>query len=260
MFKEEIRAKDHAALVAQQFDPRAEAYVASVTHATGEDLEWLAGYAAERKPARALDLGCGGGHVSFHLAPAGGTVVAYDPSAEMLAAVAREAARRGLINIETEQGMGEALPFADASFDLVASRYSAHHWRDFAQVLREARRVVKRDGVAIFMDTVAPTEALWDTNLQAMELLRDPSHVRNYTEAQWRAALTEAGFKPGAATLRRLRLDFTSWVERMRTPALFIDAIRALQAGMPAEVRDYLEIAADGSFTIDKMTLIAEPV
>ena len=58
-------------------------------------------------------------------------VVAYDLSAEMLDVVAEAAEERGLRNIKTQQGVVESLPFEDASFDLVVSRYSAHHWRDF---------------------------------------------------------------------------------------------------------------------------------
>lgn len=68
------------ALVAAQFGPRAEAYVTSAVHAQGEDLNRIAGWAAARRPARALDLGCGGGHVAFALSPHAGEVIAYDLS------------------------------------------------------------------------------------------------------------------------------------------------------------------------------------
>ena len=76
------------ALVARQFSPRAAAYVQSAVHAQGEDLAELADFARRNTFARALDLGCGGGHVSFAIAPHVGEVVAYDLSDEMLAAVA----------------------------------------------------------------------------------------------------------------------------------------------------------------------------
>jgi len=90
--------------------------------------------------------------------------------------------------------------------------------------------------------------------------LRDPSHVRNYSIADWQAALIRAGFEPGAVTQRRLRLDFATWVARMQTPELHQQAIRSLQGYMSADVTRHFEIAADGSFTLDTMTILAKPV
>jgi hypothetical protein len=50
-------------------------------------------------------------------------------------------------------------------------------------------------------------------------------------------------------------LEFESWIARMRTPEVFVGAIRALQAGAPKEVKDHFAIKEDGSFTIDTMML-----
>ncbi len=253
-----MNMQDHAHLVTAQFGPRAAAYVASQVHATGADLEQLAELAKAGPPnGRALDLGCGGGHASFHVAPHVGQMVAYDMSVDMLNAVSHAAADRGLSNIVTRQGVAEALPFPDGSFDFVVSRFSAHHWNDLEAALGEARRVLKYNGRAVFIDVVAPASPLCDTHLQTIELLRDTSHVRNYSAAAWLQALSDAGFVTGAKTARRLRLDFASWVARMRTPDLHIAAIRALQAQMPREVTDYLELEDDGSFSIDTLTIEA---
>lgn len=254
-----MTGKTQENLVAAQFGPQAAAYVASAVHAEGEDLKQLAALVAGRRDARALDLGCGGGHVSFHLAPEVGQVTAYDLSAEMLAAVSATARQRGLANIVTRQGVVEALPFGAAEFDLVASRFSAHHWQDWAAGLREARRVLKPEGHAVFIDTVSPGTGVRDTYFQAIELLRDPSHVRNRTVAEWQEALSAAGFVPGTVTRRRLRLDFAAWVARMRTPELHVQAIRSLQKRMSLEALDYFATEPDGSFTIDVAMIDASP-
>ncbi len=246
-----MQEKSHEALLGQQFGARAAAYLNSAVHAQGADLAALADLVRGHDDARVLDLGCGGGHVSFAVAPHAGSVTAYDLSTEMLDVVAHAAAERGLHNVRTEKGVVEHLPFANASFDFVFSRFSAHHWRDFDAGLREAARVLKPGGVAGFVDSICPGVPLFDTYLQSIELLRDPSHVRSYSRAEWDAAIARAGLVCTATRVHRLRLIFSVWVERMSTPKLQCDAIRALQNAMSESVTRYFNIGADGSFDLD---------
>ncbi|MDT3379897.1 methyltransferase domain-containing protein [Labrys neptuniae] len=245
-------------LVSSQFGSQAAAYVASPVHARGEDLRLVADEIAATRPERVLDLGCGGGHVSFAAAPVATEVIAYDLSSEMLAAVAEEAAKRGFANIATHQGTVEQLPFADASFDMVLSRYSAHHWGDVPAALREAFRVLKPGGRLVMADAVAPVRTVCDTFLQAFEMLRDPSHVRDYSIREWQAMLAAAGFTVRATTPGHQPLEFSSWIARMRTPPVFVEAIRALQAAMSEEVRQHFAIEADGSFVLDNAVFVAQ--
>ncbi|WP_016683933.1 class I SAM-dependent methyltransferase, partial [Yersinia pestis] len=67
-----------------------------------------------------------------------------------------------LTNIEIQQGLAESLPFADQSFDIVISRYSAHHWHDVGKALREVKRVLRPGGKVIFMDVVSPGHPVLD--------------------------------------------------------------------------------------------------
>jgi ubiquinone/menaquinone biosynthesis C-methylase UbiE len=255
-----MEAKTHENLVVTQFGPRAAAYVNSVTHSQGEDLRDLAAMMRGRRETRVLDLGCGGGHAAFAVASAVSEVVAFDLSREMVDAVAVEARRRGLDNVTTRQGAVEALPFADGEFDVVMTRFSMHHWTDLGVALAQARRVVKADGHAVFIDTVSPGEPALDTFLQAFELLRDPSHVRNYSLAEFRLALAAAGFEIVATTERRMPIAFGPWLERMNTPAVQAEAIRALQRLVAAPARRHFAIAEDGSFELDTAMIEARPV
>ncbi len=247
----------HSIKVEQQFGEVASAYLSSSVHSQGADLEAIADRLRRTPDSSVLDLGCGAGHLSFAAAPHVTSIVAYDLSADMLRTVAHEAQKRAHRNILTRQGMAEALPFQDASFDFVCTRYSAHHWTGIRTALIEARRVLKPGGGLIMIDTCAPENPLFDTHLQAIELLRDESHVRNYSPAEWNSMLSEAGFAVDAQSMWKLPLDFAAWVTRMRTPDLYVQAIRSLLLNAPREVREYFQVEPDGSFVLDTVMIEA---
>jgi ubiquinone/menaquinone biosynthesis C-methylase UbiE len=243
--------RTHSQAVHDQFDAQAQAYLTSTVHAAGPDLLAAQERVQQCLPPTAsiLDVGTGAGHLSFALAPRAARVVALDPSPGMLATVRAAAAARGLTQIETCEGSADALPFADASFDLVCTRYSAHHWLNLPRALAQLRRVVKADGFVLVIDLLGETDALVDTYLQSIELLRDTSHVRDRSVGEWQALLSAAGFHPLEHRAWSTRLEFAPWVQRMRTPEVLVSAIRTLQASAPAEVRRSLNIETDGSFT-----------
>lgn len=244
-------SRAHEIVVDHQFGSRAKAYVESAVHAAGEDLDALEILVRQAAAGRALDIGAGGGHIAYRLARHAQRVTATDLSAEMLAAVAATASANGLGNIDTMAAPAERLPLDDGTFDFVACRYSAHHWRDFHGGLREARRVSRRNAPAVFIDAYAPGMALLDAHLQAVELLRDTSHGRNYSLAEWTAALALAGFMVRSLRTSKLRMDFPVWIARMRTSEVNIRAIRALQMAASSDVREHFAIEPDGSFMLD---------
>ncbi|MEW7001972.1 methyltransferase domain-containing protein [Serratia ureilytica] len=245
-------SNSHKNAVDRQFGEQANAYLSSAVHAQGKDLQRLAQLLEPHAGARLLDLGCGAGHASFTAAAgsAGGGLRSVGADAGGGGA---GGGGKGLNNIQLQQGVAESLPFEDAGFDLVISRYSAHHWHDVGQALREVRRVLKPGGRAIFMDVVSPGHPLLDIYLQTVEVLRDTSHVRNYAPGEWLTLLTEAGLVVREVTSDRLMLEFGSWVARMRTPAHFVTAIRALQQSVSQEVAAHFAIQSDGTFTSDIM-------
>lgn len=242
---------DHKQVVDRQFGEQANAYLSSVVHAQGDEFKLLQEAVSKQTHANVLDLGCGAGHVSFQVAPFVNKVIAYDLSGSMLEVVAKASQEKQLKNIETAQGVAESLPFDDNSFDFVFSRYSAHHWQDLGIALREVKRVLKPSGIAAFIDVVSPEQPLLDTYLQTVEVLRDTSHVRDYSVAEWIRQMGEAGLLVTKHHKQKLRLEFNSWVTRMRTPDVYKSAILSLQQSMAQEVRDYFEIDKQGSFSTD---------
>lgn len=247
----------HQHHVDNQFGEQAQAYLTSQVHASGNDLERLKEKFAAWPTAQLLDIGCGAGHASFATAGLVAHVTAYDLSARMLDVVSDTARERNITNLDTRQGVAEQLPFDDNSMDVVISRYSAHHWQDPGMALREVRRILKPGGHVIFMDILSPGQAVLDIWLQTVEALRDTSHVRDYASGEWLSMFTSAGLAVQGITTDRLRLEFASWIARMRTPAVMAEAIRAYQESAADEVKRYFALEDDGSFCSDTIMIEA---
>ncbi len=103
------------------------------------------------RPPRVLEVGCGGGLVAEALAREGCEIVGLDPSHSSLVA-GRDHARAAGLEAPPRyvRGVGERLPFRDATFDAVLAADSIEHVDEPSTVLRELRRVVKPDGVFCF--------------------------------------------------------------------------------------------------------------
>lgn len=242
---------DQKTSIQNQFGPVAAHYAASSVHADGPDLQAMVAAAALQGHERVLDIGCGTGHTSLSMARQAAEVIGVDLTLAMLAQARRLAKERNIANATFQHGDATTLPFPDASFDLVTSRYSAHHYSYPIRVLSEVRRVLKPGGAVLLVDVMAPDAPASDTFLNAVELLRDPSHVRDHTVAQWQAMFDSAGLPSAVLGNWPLRLEFESWVARMNTPFLAITQIRALLDGAPREVRQDLAVEQEGySFSV----------
>lgn len=236
--------------VQKQFGNVAANYSISSVHAKGEDLPKLVEAAELTGQEHVLDAGCGAGHTALACAPHAAQVTACDFTPAMLEQVEKLAAERGITHLTTLQSDVEALQADDAQFDRVVSRYSAHHWPHPQAALHEFARVLKPGGTFVLSDIVAPDDPTQDTFLQTLELLRDPSHVRDHNIAQWKAMFHAAGFVPEVVFTWDVRLDFEDWVKRMATPTLHVSMLRVLYDGAPDSVREAFKIEPDYTFTI----------
>src|SRR5262249_917073 len=214
-------------------------------HAGGPNLDEIVARAALTGREGVRDGGTGAGHTALALARGAREVVALDLTEEMLAQAAGLARDRGLANVWFKRGRAEVLPFPDASFDLVTSRLCAHHYADAAAATREAARVLRPAGQYLLVDSCSPEDAVQDTYLNAIEVLRDPSHVRNYRLSEWCARFRDAGLAVEVGPRWALRLGFADWVARIGTPAALVTGLRALMDAAPSEVRAAYEIAPE---------------
>jgi SAM-dependent methyltransferase len=193
---------------------RAEAFRVSEPHREGEDLDLVVEWCEPSEGITALDVATGGGHVARRLRKAGCAVVTVDPAPGMKPDVVSRA---------------EDLPFADDSFDVVVCRIAAHHFPDVERAVAEMARVSRR--LLVIDDLLFDGESVEEAHR-----LRDPTHVRSYTEEAWRKLVSVNGFEVEQLELlaeRRLALE--PWLDRVGVPA---DDRR--------RIRDLLGDATDG--------------
>jgi len=173
---------------------RAEAYRQSPAHREGPDLDLIVEWAAGARTA--VDVATGGGHVARRLCEAGVEVTTVDPAAGMEPDVVAPA---------------ERLPFGDSSFDLVVSRLGAHHFGDVGAAMREMARVASK--AVIVVDNTFGGDAL-----EEAERVRDASHVRCYSEDEWKELLTDAGLEVEQVAPFERHPVVDDWLARVDTP------------------------------------------
>ena len=230
----------------------------SAVHAVGADLDRIGALVRGLQGASVLDLGCGGGHVAFAAAAAGASVTAYDLSAEMLAAVTAEAERRGLDRSRPARAPPRrCLP--------------GRRLRRGADPLQRpplARRPRRPGGGAPGAGAGRPVRGLRSSRRRSpcstptsrrWSCCAIPRMCATTGSSEWRAMLETAGLVPGDTRAYRPRMEFASWIARMRTPEVNVAAIRALQGSAPVEIAAHFAIEADGSFLLDSVLIEARP-
>jgi SAM-dependent methyltransferase len=187
---------------------RADAFRESPTHREGPDLDLLVEWCEPGPNVKVLDVATGGGHVARRLREQGCTVVTVDPAPGMKADVVAPA---------------DHLPFADGSFDVVTCRIAAHHFPDIAAAVKEMARVSNR--LLVIEDNVFRGE-----RVEEAERLRDPTHVRCYSEDEWKDVVTDVGFEVEQIEHFDRRQSVDAWLERVETPPDAAARVRELLA------------------------------
>ena len=174
---------------------RADAFRESPTHREGPDLDLLVEWCEPGHDVKVLDVATGGGHVARRLREEGCTVITVDPAPGMKPDVVASA---------------EELPFADGSFDVVTCRIAAHHFQDIRAAVAEMARIAQR--VVVIEDNVFIDDAV-----EEAERPRDPTHVRCYSEDEWKDLLTAAGLEVEQVERFERHPVVDDWLARVET-------------------------------------------
>ena len=210
------------------FSKRSKFYVTSAAHTDPGVLAEVVRMAAPALTDRGLDIGTGTGQTALALAPHVKCMVGLDVTEQMLLEARKLAIRRGIFNVEFRLGDAMALPYPDHSFEVVTCRRAAHHFTDIRRAVAEMHRVLRPGGRLIIDDRSVPDDDEADEAMNHLDVLHDPSHVREYRLSEWEALLSDAGLEVREMSRYRRHQPMSKFTE-------------GLEASVANEMMDYLE-------------------
>jgi ubiquinone/menaquinone biosynthesis C-methylase UbiE len=204
---------DHIKRVTDEFARQSDTFNIWAEKTDDQVAERFAAGLAEAGEGRILDVACGPGVVTAAIAPRAASVVAFDATEQMLEKAKARCAKAGLRNVEFRCGDAEKLPSQDAQFDGLVTRLAVHHFANPQRAFDEMFRVLRPCGVAVIVDIVSSEDA-GESDLQnAIERLRDPSHVRMLPASELDASIGRSGFGQLLHTTWDKQREFEEWMD-----------------------------------------------
>jgi len=229
--------------VRERFGRAAERYVRDQGFASGDDLAAAARMLKPTPEDNLLDVACGGGHTALYFAPLVRSVVASDLTMQMLKKAQEYISEEGGVeNVTFREADAEDLPFPAGAFTLLTCRIAPHHFPDVPRALREFHRVLRRGGRMAVIDTLLPEDSEVAEFYQTMERMRDPTHIRAYSEDEWVGMMQEAGLIVHETMVFTKTHDFQEWAKRAGLTREGIKQLNQYFIDAPPKAHDYFQI------------------
>jgi SAM-dependent methyltransferase len=237
------------------FSRRASRYATSKVHDDKETLSWLVDSASPGKDDIVLDVGTGAGHAALALAPRVKRVEAIDVTEEMLEEGRKLAQKRGIENVDFRIGNAMDLPYPDRSFDIVISRRAAHHFTDLERALGEMVRVLKVGGRLVIDDRSIPEDDEVDALINRLDVLHDPSHVRDRSPCEWSSLIGSTGLEALGLRPYRKRMPLSHFTDMV--DPLTESAMRDLVMNAPDHAKRLINFeTTDGCVLLDNFFVL----
>jgi SAM-dependent methyltransferase len=195
----------HQDLIRDQFTRQAVPFSTAAPIADPGALQAIVAAASPGPDDTLLDVACGGGLVVCAFAPHLKHATGIDMTPAMLDRAQALAADRNLGNVAWREGDVAQLPYPDAHFTIVVTRFAVHHFPEPAAVIREMVRVAAPGGRIVVVDTCAAPDPAKAMRFNELERLRDPSHVRALPLAELEGLFRAAGLGPPRVSRAELR-------------------------------------------------------
>jgi ubiquinone/menaquinone biosynthesis C-methylase UbiE len=202
----------HEHRVRDEFTRQAETFSASAAITDAALTQRFVAALGEAVTGSVLDVACGPGILTAAIAKSAREVVAFDLTPQMLKKAAQRCSEAGLANVTFREGNAAELPFADAVFDAVVTRLSVHHFDQPKRVMAEIFRVLRPGGSFVVADVISSEVADEAELRNAIEILRDPSHVRMLPASELTSLVEEAGFSVESLTTWDKPREFEEWM------------------------------------------------
>jgi ubiquinone/menaquinone biosynthesis C-methylase UbiE len=248
--------------VREQFGKTATAYVEATHFSSGKDLEEAARLLRPTHDDNLLDVACGGGHLALYFSPMVRQVVASDLTMLMLKKAQEHIAEEGGIdNVVFREADAEDLPFPAGSFTLLTCRIAPHHFPDVPRALREFYRVLRRGGRMAIIDTLKPNDPEIAEFYQTMETMRNPTHIKAYTEDEWSKMVQDAELILQETLIVEIEHDFQAWIKTGGLNRAKAQELNKFFMEAPEKVHDFYKIESFAgeveSFTDKKVIIYA---
>jgi ubiquinone/menaquinone biosynthesis C-methylase UbiE len=202
----------HEDRVRDEFTRQADTFSASAAITDAALTQRFVAALGEAVHGSVLDVACGPGILSVAIAKIAREVVAFDLTPQMLAKAKQRGAEAGLTNVTFREGNAGELPFANGTFDAVVTRLSVHHFDRPERVMSEIFRVLQAGGSFVVADVIS-SEIPAEAELQnAIEILRDPSHVRMLPGSELLSLVAGAGFAIESQSTWDKPREFEEWM------------------------------------------------
>jgi ubiquinone/menaquinone biosynthesis C-methylase UbiE len=235
--------RDFKNKVREQFGRAAEGYVRDKGFATGDDLEAMVRLLQPSSDDNMLDVACGGGHTALRFAPLVRSVVASDLTMVMLKRAQEFVSEEGGVdNVTFREADAEDLPFPAGAFTVLTCRIAPHHFPDVLNVAVLSRIARITGGRMAIVDTLLPDDPEIAEWYQTMEKMRDPTHIRAYTESQWLEMVGAAGFILQETAVFPKTHDFPTWAKRAGLNRDGVMKLNKFFVVAPVKVQEYFQI------------------
>lgn len=208
----------HKDRVKKEFSKQVKALAHAPFFTDQEIIEKIKNAAKLSEKMKVLDAGCGPGIITEALAPNVKELVAYDLTPKMVEAARIRCESAGLNNVEYKTGMIESLPYDDEYFDSVVSRLVMHHLSEPIRGFREMYRVLKKGGKLILADIISDEDPQKEMLHNALEILRDPSHVRMLPLNELIEGLESSSFEIICEDFWVKEREFSEWLAITNSP------------------------------------------
>jgi SAM-dependent methyltransferase len=204
----------HNDLIRDQFTRQATPFSTAAPIASEAALKLIIDAARAGPDDAVLDVACGGGIVVCAFAPYVRHATGIDMTPAMLERARALAAEKGIANVSWREGDVERLPFPDAAFSIVVTRFAVHHFLRPATVFREMVRVCRPGGRVVVVDTCVSPDPAKASEFNRLEKLRDPSHVRALDLDGLKGLYRGAGLPEPRASFYELRDEVKNLLAR----------------------------------------------